>query len=340
NLKVQLRVSHPTVPVNDSCAGAEVIPASIPATGHLTAVTDTSLATTTAGLTPSCVPTDPDRIPSRDTWYRFTPAGSGAYTFSTKPNETQTTVDDTLISIYTSAADCDSFVEVGGGCNDNDVNRAAFVLNLVGGTPYYIVVWDNSPDIIPGETLVQLRVTPASAPTVITLPVVSIASTGAVLSGSINANGLRSSFWFEWGPTSGLGSTSRVRFVFGTAASAIVTNLVVQPPFLQTFQPNSTYFYRFVATNDSGMGRGEEQQFVWSNLPPHLETPVRTGTDVRLQFNGNPAQLYLIQSATNLTGTSAWADLGLATNTSGNAFQYLHRRGGTDTNRLYRLILP
>jgi hypothetical protein len=341
NLHVQLRVTHPAPPANDSCAGAELIPETLPSTGYVTGVADTTLAVDTLALPPSCAPSSVDRVPSRDVWYRFRPASSGTYIFSTKMNETQTTVDDTLIAIYTSANECAGpMTEVSGGCNDNDVSRAAFGLSLAGGTQYYIVVWDNSPEVIPGESFIQLRITPAAAPTITTLPPISIASTGAVLSGTINANGLRSSFWFEWGPTAGLGSTSRVRFVFGSSAT-ITTNLSVQPPAPQTLQPNAPYFYRFVAVNDSGMTRGEERQFVWSNTSPHLDRPVLPGNgDLQISFTGNPAQLYLLQSATNLASASPWSNVGLATNTSGSAFQYMHRRGALDRTRLYRLELP
>jgi hypothetical protein len=341
NLKVQLRVSQPTVPVNDSCEGAEVIPSIIPSTGYLTAVTDTTLAGTTLSLTPTCASSDPDSQPSREIWYRFAPAAAGTYILSTKgAGDTLTTVNDTLIAIYTNEAPCTGiWLPLGGGCNDNGFSQAAFSVNLRGDTTYFILVYDNSAEPIAGETLVQLRVTPAAAPTVTTLPVVSIASTGAVLSGTINANGLRSSYWFEWGPTAGLGSTSRVRFIFGDNPVVVTTNLAIQPPPPQTLQPNTPYFYRFVAANDNGMSRGEEQQFLWSDTPPRLEAPVRVGNDIRLQFTGNHAQLYQIQSTTGFNSVP-WIALGLATNTSANAFQYLHRAGANDINRLYRIQLP
>jgi hypothetical protein len=89
------------------------------------------------------------------------------------------------------------------------------------------------------------------------------------------------------------------------------------------------------------MTRGEERQFVWSNTSPHLDRPVLPGNgDLQISFTGNPAQLYLLQSATNLASASPWSNVGLATNTSGSAFQYMHRRGALDRTRLYRLELP
>ena len=77
----------------------------------------------------------------------------------------------------------------------------------------------------------------------------------------------------------------------------------------------------------------------WSDTPPRLEPPGSVRNDVRIQYTGNPAQLYQIHSTTGFSSVP-WTALGLATNTSANAFQYLHRAGANDINRLYRIQLP
>src|SRR5262249_21786032 len=135
NLILQLLVTKPSVPANDTCAGAEVISA-VP---YLSAITDTTLATTDPSLDPSCASADVDRLTSRDVWYKFQPSSTATYIFSTKAEETATTVEDTLISIYTSANACTGpFTEVSGACNDNGVGRAVFAHSLNAGTTYYI----------------------------------------------------------------------------------------------------------------------------------------------------------------------------------------------------------
>src|SRR5262249_23704062 len=96
---VELKISKPPVPANDLCAGAEVIPSAGPFP-YLTAVTDSIRATTTGD------PPDPSCQVAgfRSLWYRFSPAASGAYVFTTVSN-TATRVFDTLLGIY-SAPSC------------------------------------------------------------------------------------------------------------------------------------------------------------------------------------------------------------------------------------------
>ncbi len=159
---VQLRVSQPVAPTNDTCAGAEVIPAAGPFP-HLTSVADTTLATTT---TDPPAPTCQSQF-TRSVWYKFTPGTTAAYEFSTCTN-TATTVYDTLIGIYTSSGGCGGpLTRV--ACNDNgpacggnnaDLNlRSVLTLALTNGVSYYVVVWETGTDpYIPGETSIQLRV--------------------------------------------------------------------------------------------------------------------------------------------------------------------------------------
>jgi len=342
---LQLLVTRPEIPVNDSCAGAEVISPSGPFP-YSTAVTDTMRATTGSQVRPSCV-TDPEQIPSRDVWYRFTPATTNSYVFSTGA-DTATTVSDTVMTIYTSVGGCNGpFAELQGGCNDNTLGRAAFSHVLDGGTQYYIVVWDNSPDPISGETRVQLRVSPATAPTAITLPATSISSTGAVLNGIVNNNGASDNggralarFWFEWGPTLAYGNSSQAKLMFAGSTTALTTNLPVGPV-SGVFLPNTIYHFRMVATNSLGRTNGEDLTFVWSNTPPRITSPQRLASgSFRFQFTGNPGQLYEIQGSTNLGAVAAWTDLGLATNLSSTLFQYTHTGTAATPFRFYRVRLP
>jgi hypothetical protein len=329
NLIVQLHVTEVTRPTNDTCAAAEVI-TGVP---FMSTVADNTLAQSSPAVSPSCV--GPGDVPSRGLWYRFQPATTATYIFSTKADETQTTVDDTIMAIYTSASPCTApFTELSAGCNDNGVGRAVFAHSLNAGTTYYIVVWDNSPDPIPGETQVQLRVSPAGQPSVTTLPVVSIASTGAVLNGTVNANGLQSRFWFEWGPTAGLGSTSQTKLIFANSTTTFTTNLAVSG----TMVPGTVYHYRFVANNSLGTTVGGDQTFMWSNVAPDITPlPRPVPGNVRITFPCNPYQLYQIQSSVDM---KTWQDVGVATNSSTTNFLYVHPRGGGDPNRYYRARLP
>jgi len=162
----------PTVaPSNDLCAGAEVIPAAGPFP-YLTAIT--------ADITDATATGDPVAAPtcafgggpvSRSIWYKFTPSASGSYTFSSCADApTGTTVDDTVVAIYTSAGGCAGpFTQVTGGCDDDtcvaEALQSVFTVPLVAGTEYFIVVWKfDLPAPTAGNTAVQLRVSQIAAP--------------------------------------------------------------------------------------------------------------------------------------------------------------------------------
>jgi hypothetical protein len=167
--------SPQAVPPNDSAAGAELIPADGPFPYPAPPVADISEATT-AGDPP--LPSDNSSgLPlSRSLWYRFTPAVSAIYTLSTcQDAPTATTVDDTIMGVYTSTGGSGGpFGELPtqglyDGADDNscgfEPGQAQVVTRLDAGTSYYIVIWqvgDFAPPV--GNTGVQLRVSRSAAP--------------------------------------------------------------------------------------------------------------------------------------------------------------------------------
>jgi hypothetical protein len=264
-------------------------------------------------LTNRCV-TNAGALPSRDLWFQFTPATSGAYIFSTGADTATsalidgTLIDDTSIGIFTLNGGCGSFNEI--TCNDNGFGRSVLSTTLAAGTSYYIAVWDNAPTYVPGETALRLRISPATQPTVSTLTPLSLSSTGAVLSGTVNGNGVQSRFWFEWGATEILGSTSAVRVLFPSALT-YETNLVVSG-----FQRDTLYYYRMVATNSLGRSTGGLQTFMWFSTPPALP---RFEKDIDgtypIEFEGEPGHVYIVQSSSNLVH---WADVAVASTNYAN----------------------
>lgn len=324
SLELQLRISKPAIPANDTCANATVIPSNLTA-AYLSPLIDTTLATTTANLAPPCV-TNLGSIPSRDVWFRFTPAVSGSYILSTGSDTASilgndgTLIDDTVIGIFTLPSGCGQAANQI-ACGDNGLGRAILSATLAAGTTYYIVVWDNSPTFVPGETALRLRVSPATKPHAETGPLLSISSTSAVLRTTVNANGLLSRFWFEWGSTTSLGSTSAVKILFAGAAT-FITNIAVSG-----FQPDQDYYYAVVATNSLGRATGVTNTFRWNSAPPGdlVFFPEATGV-FQIEFTGSPFHNYIVQGSSNFLN---WVDLGLATT---------NQIGGTDSAFLFRHV--
>ena len=89
------------IPSNDTCAGALPISPTLPACSAV--VADITDATTTGDPTlPSC-----QTNVSRSVWFTFTPSSTGYYRITTCADQgAATTVDDTVMAIYTSSGGC------------------------------------------------------------------------------------------------------------------------------------------------------------------------------------------------------------------------------------------
>lgn len=326
-LELQVRITKPAVPPNDTCASPFVIWAtnSFP---YSTPIVDTTLATTSPLAPPPCV-TNYGAMPSREVWYKFTPTNTATYIFSTGP-DTATRIEDTSIALLTlTGGNCNAPNQI--ACNDNSFGRARFSFDLTAGVAYYLAVYDNSSNYVAGETDLQLRITPAMAPTVVTLPPSSITSTGAALNGTITANGVvPTRFWFEWGPTTSLGSSTRTNLIFNRDL-IFTTNLTASG-----FSPGTLYYYRMVGINSLGRSDGQLQTFSFSNAPPQITFHEYEDSGAfRVEFAGAASHLYVIQGSTNLVD---WSDLGAATETSPAYFQFRHST--PEPHRFYRVRRP
>jgi len=156
-------------PANDTCAGAQTIPAAGPFP-YLSAVVDVADATITGDplVRPSCAV--PGRSLSRSVWFAFTPAENDTYTFATcSEMGTGTTLDDPLLAIYTASAGCGgTYTEVAGACDDDGCDQEQFqssvTAQLVAGTTYYIVAWNSGGAPTTGNTSLGIRVSRPSPP--------------------------------------------------------------------------------------------------------------------------------------------------------------------------------
>lgn len=319
---VQLKVSRPSIPANDVCSGAEVIPSSGPFP-YLTSIADNSLAGTLSDPpAPPCLSTD-----SRSIWYSFTPATTTTYTLSTC-SETATTVYDTAMAIYTGT--CGSLTNY--ACNDDNCGgRAAITTTLNAGTTYRIVVWESGTDpYTPGETSIQIRITGLFPPSAITSPANGITSTGAVFRAIVNPNGAATTAWFDYGPGT--------NYVLSTAPQIIgsgTTNVIITQA--QGLNAIRTNFFRVRATNILGTSSGSNASFVWSSVRPTLDQPSMSGGKINLQFTGAVHQSYLVLTSANLT---TWSTLGQASDNGIGAFTFQDSINPAFPRKFYRILAP
>jgi hypothetical protein len=112
--------------------------------------------------------------------------------------------------------------------------------------------------------------TTSSAPAVGTGDVSSVTPTTAVLRGTVTPNGLSTTWWFEYGLTTGYGSkTSNQSAGSGTTARSVSATA-------GSLKPNNVYHYRLVAQNSSGRTYGSDRTFSTSSSPMVLTGATQT----------------------------------------------------------------
>jgi hypothetical protein len=125
----------------------------------------------------------------------------------------------------------------------------------------------------------------ASAPTASTGPVTAIGPTTATVSGSVNPNGAATTWYVEYGTSTGYGSKT------ATASAGSGTNSVAISPTITGLKSGTSYHYRVVATSSAGTGHGADG-LLTTSAAPQAVTGAATGvTTSSATLNGtvNPS---------------------------------------------------
>jgi hypothetical protein len=101
----------------------------------------------------------------------------------------------------------------------------------------------------------------AGAPSAITGPVTSIGPSSATATGKVNPNGLATTWYVEYGTSTGYGSKTST-----LSAGSGTTNVDVTAP-LGGLAPGTSYHYRVVAANSSGTAHGADGIFTTAAAP-------------------------------------------------------------------------
>jgi hypothetical protein len=147
---------------------------------------------------------------------------------------------------------------------------------------------------------------PQEPPVVSSETVSQVSTDGAVFHASVDPNGGYTRFHVEWGLTESYGNvTEESSPKFGTTASKDVKQVIGG-----VLQPNSTYHYRIVATNESGPGYGEDRTFITydkdATSDPCGNALVRQQTSASLLLD---CRSYELVSARNTGGYDVESDL-------------------------------
>lgn len=200
---------------------------------------------------------------------------------------------DPGLQTYASSPDQDA----GDGTSAQPVS--ANLGSLASGTTYHFrVCAENSGGYSEGQILSLTTASPGSAPSVTTIAATSVGATEATLNGSVIANGLATTAWFEWGTDSSLAtfsSTPSQSVGSGTTSQSVNAGL-------SSLSTGTTYYYRIAASNSSGTTKGSILSFL-PGAAPAVTTLAATlvgSTGATLNGEVNP----------NGLATDAWFEWG------------------------------
>ena len=144
----------------------------------------------------------------------------------------------------------------GSGTTSSDVS--ANVTGLKAGRTYhYRLVAMNTAGTANGSDITFLT---AAVPVPVTLTASSVGATSATLNGTVNPSGLATSWYFEYGTTTGYGSTTSSKNAgSGTSSVAVQTTLT-------NLSAGTTYHYRLVAKSAAGTVHGSDQTFATTGV--------------------------------------------------------------------------
>jgi len=95
----------------------------------------------------------------------------------------------------------------------------------------------------------------SNVPAVITTPASSITTTAGTLNGTINPNGLSSTYHFEWGTTTSYGNSTTATSA-GSGSTVVNVNAGISG-----LTTGTTYHYRLVGVNSDGTTNGNDMNF-------------------------------------------------------------------------------
>ncbi len=154
------------------------------------------------------------------------------------------------------------------GSGTSTVSISATIGSLSSATTYhYRVVAKNPSGTSHGSDGILTTTAPTAAPTVSTDAADQIGPFKAALHGSVDPNGLSTTWFFEYGKTTGYGTKTPSANAGSGTSSQGVSVLV------QSLEAGVTYHFRLVATSSAGTSRGSDGTFT-TDAPPSVKTGV------------------------------------------------------------------
>ncbi len=155
----------------------------------------------------------------------------------------------------------------------------------VGSNPYGVGVNSSTNRIYvantDSNTVSVIEDSSSSPPTVTTSSATDVTSSSATLNGTVNANGLSTTAWFNYGIASGsYTGTSTTQSVSGSSDTSVSI-------YVSGLSSGTGYYYRLVAQNNAGVSYGSEKSFTTITSSTPVPTPTPTTAIISDDFNDN-----------------------------------------------------
>jgi len=163
----------------------------------------------------------------------------------------------------------------------SNVSIIANLPSLSSSTTYYFRLTARNP-VGDGYGARLSFTTPPPPPIATTTPATTFTYNSAILTGTVNPNGLPTTVYFQWGTSIPYGNSTAIQSI-GTG----ITNVSAAV----TLTGNTSYNYRIAATNSSGTSYGSNQSFT-TPIPPPTATTISatsiTASSGRMNSSVNP----------------------------------------------------
>jgi phosphodiesterase/alkaline phosphatase D-like protein len=145
---------------------------------------------------------------------------------------------------------------------------------------YRVVAASAGGTVVGADTTFTTTKPPAPLPT--TLAATSVTSTTAAVNATVNPEGFATTYYFQYGTTSGYGHSTSTH----SAGSGTVAAAVSEP--LSGLTPSLTYHYRVVAVSPGGTVAGKDATFATAKTPvPTVTTGAATATTTTASLTGS-----------------------------------------------------
>ncbi len=143
----------------------------------------------------------------------------------------------------------------------------------------------------------------AAAPAVTTNTTATPSNSTAVITGTVTPNGAQTSYWYEYGKTTTLGSSTPSQNI----GSGFIS--ISAPAYITGLAQNTPYYFRLSASNGFGTVNGSTATFTTNTTPPPVAKPASATSAAATGVTRTAA---VLNGSTNPNGsaTSYWFEYG------------------------------